>query len=50
MTQYITDGFLKVLFVKTKENTSNIFTKNVLGDTLEAHIDDYVVAKEEVDK
>jgi Flp pilus assembly protein TadG len=29
VAQFIQNSFLKIIFVKTKENTSDIFTKNV---------------------
>ena len=48
VTQFIADGFLKILFVKTEENTSDIFTKNVSKETQEKHIGDYVLPKEEL--
>ena len=48
VTQFISDGFLKVLFVKTTENASDIFTKNVNGETLEKHQGTYVWSKENI--
>ena len=48
--QFIADGFLKILFVKTDENLSDMFTKNVSRDTLERHIDSYVYPKEKIDE
>ena len=29
VTQFVDDGFLKIIFVKTAENVSDMFTKNV---------------------
>lgn len=48
VTQYIADGFLKIIFVKTDENVADIFTKNVSGETLEKHVDTYVMSKNDV--
>jgi len=50
VTQLISDGFLKVLFVKTDENSSDIFTKNVSGEMLERHVNDYVYTKEKIEE
>ena len=33
VNEMILDGFLKVLFVKTSENTVDVFTKNVRSET-----------------
>jgi len=33
VTQFIADGFLKIIFVKTSDNTSDPLTKNVSGET-----------------
>ena len=48
MSQYITDGFLKVMFFKTQENSADIFTKNVSGDILNKHVEHYVINKKEM--
>ena len=48
VSQYITDGFLKVMFVKTQENSADIFTKNVSGDILNKHVEDYVIDKNDM--
>ena len=29
----VIDGFLKIVFVKTKENVADVFTKNVTSET-----------------
>jgi hypothetical protein len=38
---------LKVVFVESKENKSDIFTKNISGDLYDLHVKNYVAAKEE---
>ena len=48
MSQYIADGFLKVMFVKTQENTADMFTKNVSGDILNKYVNDYVIDKNDM--
>ena len=42
------DGFLKIIFVKTSENTADIFTKNVSTDTHEKFKDDYIWKREDM--
>jgi hypothetical protein len=42
VTQFIADGFLKIIFVKTSDNTSDPLTKNVSGETHEKHINEFV--------
>ena len=49
VTKYIQDGFLKVIFVKTDENVSDIFTKNVSKEIMEKHEKDYVWNKQDID-
>jgi hypothetical protein len=44
--EFVEDGFLKIIFVKTDDNKSDIFTKNVSGTTLDVHKPAYVVEKD----
>jgi len=37
--EFVEDGFVKIVFVRTKENTSDVFTKNTSGDTHDRHSD-----------
>ena len=46
VTQFISDGFLEVKFVKTNENTADIFTKNVATEIFDKHKGDYIWKKE----
>ena len=48
VTQFIADGFLKVIFVKTNDNTSDIFTKNVSSEIHEKHMYDYIWKKDDL--
>ena len=45
--EFVEEGFLKILFVKTKENLSDGFTKNVSADIYEAHAPHHVIDKKE---
>ena len=49
VTQYIADGFLRVSFVKTGDNTADVFTKNVSGEILEKHYKEFMFRKEDLD-
>ena len=44
-TEFIEDGFIKILFVKTDDNISDPFTKNVSSAIYEAHTQSYVTDK-----
>jgi len=35
----VEDGFVKIIFVQTKENMLDVFTKNMSGDTHDRHLD-----------
>ena len=48
VTQFVADGFLKVIFVKTAENTADIFTKNVSTEIHSKHMKDYIWKKEDL--
>ena len=48
LTQYIEDGFIKILFVKSEENLSDFFTKNVSGEVFDKHKDYYIDSREVV--
>ena len=39
---------IEIVFVKTAENLADGFTKNVNGDTYDAHSPEFVIAKEEI--
>ena len=48
LTQYIEDGFIQIVFVKSEDNMSDFFTKNVSGDIYEEHKDAYILKKDEI--
>ena len=35
--EFVMDGFLKIIFVRTVDNQADIFTKNVSGDIHDKH-------------
>ena len=48
VNQFVEEGFLKIVFVKSEDNKSDPFTKNVNGDTYERHKDSTMGTKSEV--
>jgi len=35
--EFVEEGFIKIIFVRTKDNKADIFTKNVVGDLFDKH-------------
>ena len=46
INQYVDDGFIKIKFVKTTDNLSDVFTKNVNGETYEKFAQQFVSVKD----
>ena len=44
--QYVEEGFIRIIFVRTEENISDVFTKNVTGEIQERHIQEFIVNKD----
>jgi hypothetical protein len=44
--EFVEEGFLKIIFVKSTENLADGFTKNVNHETYSRHIESYVSEKE----
>jgi len=44
--EFVEDGFIRIIFVRTTENTADIFTKNVSGLLHEKHSEEFVRTKE----
>jgi hypothetical protein len=44
--EYIIEGVIKIIFVKSQENKADIFTKNVSSEIYEEHIDNFVIHRE----
>jgi hypothetical protein len=47
--EFIEDGFIKIVFVRSADNKSDMFTKNISSDVYENHIDDFVIKKGKMD-
>jgi len=48
--EFVQDGFLKILFVKTENNLSDGFTKNVNAETQEKHGASYIVHQKDINQ
>ena len=48
VNQFVEEGFLKIVFVKSEDNKSDPLTKNVNGETYERHKNDYVSRKSDI--
>ena len=44
--EFIIDGHIKVIFVMSKNNIADMFTKNVTSEILEEHIDNFLIHRE----
>jgi len=44
--EFVEDGFIRIIFVRTTENTADIFTKNVSGPLHEKHSGEFIGTKE----
>jgi hypothetical protein len=45
--EYVQDGFICILFVRTKDNDADIFTKNLSGDLRRHHASKIVGEKQD---
>jgi hypothetical protein len=43
--EFVEDKFIKIIFVRTDENTSDGFTKNVTGDIYERHCKEFIAER-----
>ena len=46
--EFIEEGFLKIVFVNSIENKSDMFTKNVSSNIYESHVQDYVMERGDI--
>jgi hypothetical protein len=46
--EFVEEGFVKIVFVRSEHNTSDGFTKNVTGDIYDAHVADYMAERSTV--
>jgi hypothetical protein len=44
--EFIIDGHIKIIFVMSKNNIADMFTKNVTSEILEEHIDNFLIHRE----
>ena len=42
------EGFLKIIFVQSKYNSSDIFTKNVSSEIYNYHKEEYIIEKNNI--
>jgi hypothetical protein len=45
--EYVQDGFICIIFVRTKDNDADIFTKNLSGDLHSRHASKIVGEKQD---
>ena len=45
VNEMVQDEFIKIIFVKSEDNVSDGFTKNVNGDLYESHVQHYLCDK-----
>ena len=46
VSEFVENGDVEIIFVKTAENDSDIFTKNVSGDLNDRHVSQMMCAEE----
>jgi hypothetical protein len=46
--EFVVDGFVKIVFVKTTENKTDMFTKNMSGEAYDEHIDSYIMDRKDM--
>jgi hypothetical protein len=47
--EYVESGFLKIVFVNSKENKSDMFTKNVSSELYDKHKGTYIIRRQEAE-
>jgi hypothetical protein len=45
--EFIEEGGIKIVFVKTEDNKADQFTKNVTGDVYDKHVEDFVADRKD---
>ena len=48
--EFVVDGFVKIVFVRTRENTTDVFTKNIFGNTYNRHSSELEWDKSEINE
>jgi hypothetical protein len=47
--EFVEDGFVKIIFVRTDKNHADMFTKNVKGEVMEKHRPEMMGDKDELE-
>jgi hypothetical protein len=47
--EFVETGFIKIVFVKSEDNKSDWFTKNVSSELYSRHMGSYIIRRSEVD-
>jgi hypothetical protein len=47
--EYVENGFLKIVFVNSKENKAEMFTKNVLSELYDKHKGTFIARRQDVE-
>jgi hypothetical protein len=48
--EFAEDGFIKIVFIRTVENTADMFTKNVNGESHDKHAEKFIAKVEDLEK
>jgi hypothetical protein len=46
--EFVEDGFLRIVFVKSNDNKSDIFTKNISSELYDCHVRNYIASRDEM--
>jgi len=46
--EFVVDGYIKIVFVKTDENRADMFTKNVSSGRYQEHAGDFIATRDEM--
>jgi hypothetical protein len=46
--EFIVDGLIKIIFVKSADNQSDVFTKNVISEVYDRDVGNYIMSKENI--
>jgi hypothetical protein len=49
VSEYVESGFLKIDFVNSKDNKSDMFTKNVLSELYDKHKGTFIIRRQDVE-
>jgi hypothetical protein len=41
--EFVEDGMIKIVFVKTQDNKADMFTKNVSGEVYDEHVESFIM-------